>query len=555
MKKQRDSYWVDFIPKSWLLLSKGYNFSLFKCDLIAGITVGVVALPLAMAFAIASGLPPESGIYTAIIGGFLLSLFGGSRLQIGGPTGAFVVIIYDIVQRHGYNGLVVITLLAGLLLLLSAFLKLGNMMKYIPYPLVTGFTTGIAVIIFSSQVKDFLGLQISELPGDFIPKWGAIFSALPSFDLTTFSVALGTLGIIICVRRFFPVIPWGISAVVVSTFVCWAFKIPVETIASRFGEMPRALPSFQMPQISLLFPHIHTFLPDALTVAFLAGIEALLSAVVADGMAGTRHKPNCELLAQGIGNITSVLFGGIPATGAIARTVTNIKSGAKTPLSGMIHALTLLVILFAFAPLVSQIPLAALSAILVMIAWNMSELHKFCHLLKAPRGDIVTLLTTFLITVFVDLTLGVGLGMIIAAIFFVKEMKEFSVVSPSSVEIETEQATYRKGAPLGIEIYEMSGPFFFAIADSLKDLLINLEYPPKVFILDLGRVPFIDATGMHALREFHYNCKRTHTLLLLSGVKKTIGSKLHKFGVEQLIGKDHFLPTLDAALSRAKEYT
>ncbi len=554
MKKQAHSYWKDFIPASWLFLSKGYNFSLFKCDLIAGITVGLVALPLTMAFAIASGLPPESGLYTAIIAGFLLSLFGGGRLQIGGPSASFVVIIYDIIQRHSYEGLVVITLLASLILFAAAFLKFGNIMKYIPYPLVTGFMTGIAILIFSSQVKDFLGLQISNLPSDFVPKWIAIIAALPSFHAPTFCVALATLGIITAVKRFFPVIPWGITAVVLVTSICWAFNIPIETIASRFGKMPDTFPPFHMPNISLLFPHTHAFIPDALTVAFLAGIESLLTAVVSDGMAGTRHKANCELFAQGIGNMASVLFGGIPATGAIARTVTNIKAGGKTPLAGMIHALTVLIILIAMAPLVNHIPLAALSAILVMIAWNMSELKRFRHLLKAPTGDIATLLVTFLLTVFVDLTVGVGLGMIVAAIFFVKEMKEFSGVTSAQVEIETEEPAYKKGLLPGIEIYEMSGPFFFGIADSLKDVLANLEYPPKVFILRLSKVPFIDASGMHSLREFYYSCKQTNTLLLISGAKEKVTLKLQKFGIQHLIGKEHFLPTLQSALHEAKEH-
>lgn len=553
MKKTRSTFyfWHEFVPKSWDLLRK-YNWELFRHDLIAGVTVGIVALPLAMAFAIAAGLKPESGLYTAIIAGFLISLLSGSRFQIGGPTGAFVVIIYGIMQRNGYEGLVTVTLMAGIILLIAAFARLGTLIKYIPYPLITGFTTGIAVVIFSSQITDFFGLPILNPPADFIPKWQAIFSAFSTFDPITSAVSLGTLVIILLIRRFFPVLPWGIASVVLATLVTWGFQLPIETIMTRFGEIQRTLPLPSLAHFSISFSEWRVLIPDALTVAFLAGIESLLSAIVADGMAGTRHRSNCELMAQGIANIGSVIFGGIPATGAIARTATNIKTGAKTPLAGIIHAITLLIIILAFAPIVSQIPLAALSAVLVMVAWNMSEIDHFRHLFKAPVGDVAVLLITFLLTVFVNLTVAVEIGLILAAFLFMKRMGDLSgIISLSKLEKEPEEKLEKKQIPTGVEIYEINGPFFFGVADSLKDVLSNLELPPKVFILRLRHVPVIDASGMHALKEFYYKCKREKTVLLLSEIKPGLLKPLKKFGLLSLIGKDNIFAHFNKALHHA----
>ena len=550
----KSSYWNEFIPKSWSFLKKKYSLAFLKDDLIAGVTVGIVALPLAMAFAIASGVPPEKGIYTTIIAGFLISLLGGSRLQIGGPTGAFVIIIYGIIQRIGYEGLVVVTLLAGILLLIGAFSKLGSLIKYIPYPLITGFTTGIAVIIFSSQVKDFLGLQISQVPVDFIPKWIAILSSLSTLHLPTLAIAASTLTLIILIKRFLPIIPWGIVAVVVATLISWGFDLPIETISSRYGEIPRTLPLPSLPHFSFTFSEIHHMIPDALTIAFLAGIESLLSAMVADGMAGTRHRSNGELMAQGIANIGSVLFGGIPATGAIARTATNIKMGAKTPLAGMIHATTVLLIVLLFAPLVSLIPIAALAAILVMVAWNMSELSHFRHLFKAPIEDIAILLTTFLLTVFVDLTVGVTVGMVLALFLFMKKMASVTEKGRLTVadkwlsEREEELPFDRRKLPPHVEIYEITGPLFFGVADTLKNILPNLEFPPKVFILRLGKVPLIDASGMNALKEFHHMCLKDGTTLYLTEACPEVKKSLKKFG---LVDQIHLFPDLDSALKKA----
>ncbi len=551
--------WKEFTPKSWTLLREGYTLGLFKNDLIAGITVGIVALPLAMAFAIASGVSPEKGLYTAIIAGFLISLLGGSRCQIGGPTGAFVVIIYAIIQKSGYEGLAIVTLIAAAILLIAAFSRLGSLIKYIPYPLITGFTTGIAVIIFSSQVKDFCGLHIPQLPADFIPKWLAIFTALPTLDLTTFGLAAGTLAAILLIRRFIPILPWGITAVVLATLVSWIFHLPVDTIASRFGEIKRSFPLPAFPSFAGVNLDWRNLIPDAITIAFLAGIESLLSAVVADGMAGTRHRSNCELMAQGFANIGSIFFGGIPATGAIARTATNIKTGAKTPVAGMIHAITLLLIIFAFAPLVSQIPLAALAAVLMMVAWNMSELEHFIHLFKAPIGDRVVLMATFLLTVLVDLTTGVEVGMILAVFLFVKRMGDMpGVVSLAVFEQDLSdkddlKAMGQKKLPPHVEVYEITGPFFFGVADSLKNVLSNIEFPPKVFILRMRKVPIIDASGMSALREFYDKCHKDGTALFLCEVGDQLKAPLKKFGLIDLIGSDHIFSTIDQALAHTSK--
>ncbi|MBY0528880.1 MAG: sulfate permease [Rhabdochlamydiaceae bacterium] len=552
--------WYDFLPKSiFCCFLEKYTLKTFKADLWAGITVGIVALPLAMAFAIASGVAPEQGLFTAIVAGFLISLFGGSRVQIGGPTGAFVVIVYGIIQRQGYHGLVLATLMAALILILMGACRLGTLIKYIPYPLVTGFTTGIAVIIFSSQVKDLLGLHIDNLPADFLGKWQVMMAALPSWHPSTFCVGLGTLLGIIALRKYFPALPWGIFSIAGVTLVCWIFSVPVETVGDRFGEIPRVLPAPALPSFQLSVDLFRSLIPDAITIAFLAGIESLLSAVIADGMTGRRHKSNCELIAQGIGNLGSVFFGGIPATGAIARTATNIKTGAKTPVAGMIHSLVLFLLIFCFAPLVSQIPLTALAAVLVVIAWNMSEHDHFRHLLKAPLGDIAVLLSAFLLTVLVDITIAVEVGMILAAFVFMKRMSDMGNVAPlmkfvdesSGKDRQDPDAISNKCVPKDVEVYEVTGPFFFGVADSLKDILHGIEPPPKVFILRMRKVPVIDASGLHALEEFYEKCRRDKTVLVLSGVKGQPAKAMQKYGLDKLIGKENIHPHIDPALERA----
>jgi len=408
-----------FTPKLIVCLKEGYNRKTFLHDLIAGITVGVVAIPLAMAFAIASGVSPDRGLFTAVVAGFFISLLGGSRVQIGGPTGAFVVILYGIVQKHGFEGLAIATLLAGILLILMGLFRFGGAIKFIPHPVITGFTSGIAVIIFSSQIKDLFGLNIAKLPSEFIDKWLAIINNFSSLNL--YATLIGGLSLLtlILMRRFVPKVPSPIFIVIGAALASYAYNMPIETIGSKFGELPHSLPYPSLPAISL--EKIRVLLPDAITIAFLGAIEALLSAVVADGMAGSNHKSNMELVGQGIANIASVIFGGFAATGAIARTATNVKSGAKTPIAGIIHALTILLCMWFFAGLASHIPLAALASILVITAWNMSEIDKFIHILKHKHSDIGVLLITFFLTILVDLTTAVMVGVIISTLPLVKK--------------------------------------------------------------------------------------------------------------------------------------
>jgi SulP family sulfate permease len=542
--------WKEFVPKSILCFRRGYSFKALKSDLWAGLTVGIVALPLAMAFAIASGVGPERGLYTAIVAGFLIALLGGSRVQIGGPAGVFVVIVYGIVQRVGYEGLAVVTLMAAVLLILMGVSRLGTWIKYVPYPLTVGFTSGIALILFSSQMKDFFGLKMQTVPVDFLSKWHAYIQAFPSWDMLTFGVGAFSLALILLTRRFFPKLPWGIVAIVPPTLICFLFHLPVETIYTRFGEMPRFLPVPSLPHFSMSWPAIQSLIPDAITIALVAGIESLLSAVVSDGMTGGRHKSNCELVAQGVANVGSVLFGGIPATGAIARTAMNVKTGAKTPMAGMIHAVTLLLFILVFAPAVGHIPLAVLSSVLIMVAWNMSEIAHFRRLLRAPLGDVAVLLTAFFLTVLVGLIAAVEVGMILAAFLFMKRMSDRSnvVVTP-----EDPEALYKKQVPEGAKIYEIHGPLFFGVAGHVKDLLHDMECTPKVFILRLRKVPILDASGLHALSELHVRCSRDSSILILAGFEGQPKKSLKKFGLEALIGPENIFPHLDPALHRARD--
>lgn len=550
----------EFIPKSVLLLKSGYSATTFRKDLLAGITVGIIALPLAMAFAISSGVTPDRGLFTAIVAGFLISALGGSRAQIGGPTGAFVVIVYDIIQRTGYEGLALSTLIAAGILVLLGIFRLGSWIKYVPHPLVIGFTTGIALIIFSAQMKDFFGLTMGAPPTGFIEKWIVYAAAFPTLHFPTFFLGAGTLALILCIRLFIPRVPWGIGAIVVATIVSVGFHLDVATIQSKFGEIPRSLPMPCLPSLYVPLDRLNEVFIDAITIALLAAIESLLSAVIADGMMGTRHKSNCELVGQGIANFASILFGGIPATGAIARTAANIKTGAQTPVAGMIHAITVFLIMLCLAPWVSKIPLAALAAVLIMIAWNMSELPHFIRLFKAQVGDVAILLTAFLLTVFVDITVAVLFGMILASFLFMKRMSEYSKTAslthlfkePSEfAEKYDPDALIHKSVPPNVEVYELQGPFFFAVADILKDLLANLKKPPKVFILRMRHVPLIDASGMHALKEFYHKCKHTRTVLLLSGVKGQAAKDLEAFGLTDLIGKENIFSHIDEALEKS----
>ena len=514
----------DFIPKSILCFREGYSREYFYNDLFAGISVGVIALPLALAFAIASGVSPEKGLFTAIIAGFLISLFGGSRVQIGGPTGAFVVIVYAIIQKHGYDGLALATLIAAFMMILMGLARFGVLLKFIPYPVTTGFTTGIAFVIIFSQIKDFFGLEAEKVPPEFLDKCNLYCEIAHTWNVWALSVALCTTVLIFTLRHYRSRWPVVIIAIALTTAMTYFFSLPIETIESKFGEIPRILPTPSLPYFSYdLFKKVF---PDAITIALLGSIESLLSAVVADGMIGTRHKSNGELIAQGLANIGSIIFGGIPATGAIARTSANIRMGAKTPMAGMIHAITLLLLMLFLAPLAGKIPLAALAGVLIFVAWNMSELPHFLEILKGHKGDAIILLITFFLTVLIDLTVAVQVGVVLAAMVFLKRMTDKTTVEicQSLIKENNNEAPdindndaeilLRKDIPSDVAVFEIRGPFFYSVADLLDEALLRLGYAPRIFILRINRTPLIDATGLHALKQFGLKCKKKASLLL-----------------------------------------
>ncbi len=520
----------------------------------------MISLPLAMAFAIASGVEPARGLYTAIIAGFLISLLGGSRVQIGGPTGAFVVIIYDIIQRTGYQGLAVSSLIAAFLLIFFGLFRLGSWIKYIPHPLITGFTTGIAVLIFSSQIKDFFGLDMGPIPSQFIQKWTAYFQAFNSINPFAFAVSSGTLIIILLLRRFTPAIPWGIGALAVATFVTFLFEWPIETVQSRFGILPHTLPIPSLPYFSIPLTQMKEVIVDAISIAFLGGIESLLSAVIGDRIVGGKHKSNCELIAQGIGNFSAILFGGIPATGAIARTAVNAKTGAKTPLAGMIHAATLLFMMYSFSSVVGQIPLAALASVLIFIAWNMSEVEHLSQIIKAPLGDNMILLTALLLTVFVDITAAIFLGMFIACLSFIRQMSHHKKIESLKHLLTSHNPFSKENASAEIiesiqgstKIYEIRGPFFFGTATLLQGLLQKTA-PQKTCILRMLFISMIDASGLHALKEFLQECKKQNVDIKLVEAPHKVKETLQKFGIFAQLGKENYFNTLQEALSNTKD--
>jgi len=549
-----------FVPKSVTTL-KSYSRSQFTSDLTAGVIVGVVALPLAIAFAIASGVTPDRGLYTAIIAGFLISALGGSRVQIGGPTGAFVVIVYGIVQQYGIDGLVVATIMAGVILVILGIAKLGAAIKFIPHSVVVGFTSGIAVIIFSSQVKDFFGLRMGDVPAEFIPKWRAFASNLDSINAQALSVSLVALLIMILWPRVSRRIPGPFVALIATTLAVRFLDIPVETIGTRFGAISASLPNPIVPHVSLA--QIIALVGPAFTIALLAAVESLLSAVVADGMIGGRHRSNMELIAQGVANIVAPIFGGMPATGAIARTATNVKNGGRTPVAGIVHALTLLLITLFFGKWAALIPLATLAAILVVVSYHMSEWRTFRSELTAPKSDVAVLLTTFALTVLVDLTVAIEVGMVLAAFLFMRRMAEVTDVSIVTRELadggengeeEDPNAVRRREVPPGVEVFEISGPFFFGAAEQFKDTLNQVAGKPKVLIIRMRDVPAIDSTGLHALHELSRRCKRDGTLLLLSDVHAQPMFALVRSDILTEIGEENLFGNLDHALDRARQY-
>jgi sulfate permease, SulP family len=541
-------------PKLITTLREGYGPSTFRADAVAGLTVAIVALPLAMALGIASGASPDTGLVTAVIAGFLISALGGSRVQIGGPTGAFVVVIFNVIAQHGYDGLLVATLMAGLILISAGVFRLGRLIKFIPHPVVTGFTAGIAVIIASSQVKDFLGLSMAEVPPEFLPKWQAYFGALQSTSWATLGVGLGALAIIVVLRKLAPKWPGFLIAVVASSIAVVLLKLPVDTIGSRFPDIPAGLPMPTLPEISLA--KINAVLPSAFTIAFLAGIEALLSAVVADGMVGTRHRSDQELIGQGVANLGSALFGGLPATGAIARTATNIRSGAKTPIAGILHAVFLLLFMLFASEWMAFIPMAALAAILFMVVWGMSEYERFIVLLRMPNSDRVILLLTFGLTVLVDLTMAIGVGFTLASLLFMARMAEMVEVDSSGTkdtELDSEDIHQRDTLPKGVEVFRIIGPFFFGVAGELLDTLRRVGQSPTVIILRMRLVPLLDASGAQALAEFVEQAHIASAKVILSGVQPQPREMLTRIGLSDNDQGLFFEATYGDALTLAEK--
>ncbi len=541
-----------FQPKLLTVLREGYTLDDLRHDLVAGLTVAVVALPLAMALAIASGTEPEKGLHTAIVAGFLISALGGSRVQIGGPTAAFIPVVFMVIQKFGYGGLILCTLLAGLILIAAGLLRLGTLMRYMPQPVITGFTAGIAVSIVLSQVKDLFGLKMGAVPAEFFQRLAAFAQHIGSFSWA--ALALAALGLIVIfgLRRWKPTWPGFLIALLLCTLLSFGFALPAETIATRFGSIPAQLPIFDFPHIP--FERTLELLPSSFTIAFLAGVESLLSAVVADGMTGRRHRSNTELIAQGAANCGSALFGGLPATGAIARTATNIRAGARSPFAGIFHAGFLLVFMLLLAPLMRYVPLAALAAVLLVVAWNMAEIENFRHLLHGPVGDRVVLLLTFALTVMFDLTVAIEVGVVLAALLFMHRMStvvemESSVVAPDDDEGQ------RARLPPGTEAYRIAGPLFFAVANRLDAALDAYAQPPKVFILRLRLVPMIDASGVTAIRQLVERCTRKGTQVILSGLQPQPREVLAQMGVTPDEGRLHFVADYDAAVALAARLT
>ncbi|HMU83316.1 MAG TPA: sulfate permease [Leptospiraceae bacterium] len=543
-------------PKLFTLLREMTPAQLLS-DLTAGVIVGVVALPLAIAFAIASGVSPERGLYTAIIGGFIISFLGGSRVQIGGPTGAFVVIVYAIVEHYGYPGLAAATLMAGVILIIMGLARFGSAIKFIPHPVIVGFTSGIAVIIFSAQIRDVLGLSVEKVPADFIEKWVEYVRHISSINVHAAAISGGCLLVLILWPLLTKRIPASLVALVGSTAIVYFLNLPVETIGSRFGSIPSTLPAPSLPEIS--FQNVRNLIQPAFTIAMLGGIEALLSAVVADGMIGSKHRSNMELVANGVANVLSPLFGGIPATGAIARTATNIKNGARTPVAGIIHAITLLLIMLLLAPLARLIPMACLGAILIVVAYNMSEWRTFVALLKTPKSDVIVLLITFGLTVIVDLTVAIEVGLVLAAFLFMNRMAHVTNIAQFEKEFEDSDdlddplSIHKRQVPDDVRVFEINGPFFFGAAYKFEEALQVMDRYPRVIIIRMRNVPAIDSTGMHVLKQVHRQAQSRGTQMVLSGVHTQPLFAMEKAGMLTLFGEDNIFGNIDDALNRARE--
>jgi sulfate permease, SulP family len=531
------TFWDLFTPKLVTVLNERYGFADFRADLVAGLTVAIVAVPLSMAIAIASGVTPDRGLYTAIVGGFFVSLLGGSRFQIGGPAGAFIVLVAATVAAHGLDGLLLATMLSGVILLGIGFLRLGTFIKFIPYPVTVGFTAGIATIIFASQIKDLLGLHLNGAePGELLPKLKALGAALPTLSEPAFAIALLSIATILGIRHFKSHWPSLLIAVVIASFVTWVFGLPIETIGTRFGGIPHGLPMPQLPPVSL--DKVMEVLPAAISFALLGSIESLLSAVVADSMTGRRHRSNCELVAQGTANIASALFGGICVTGTIARTATNIRSGAHGPLAGMLHALFVLLFMVVAAPLAAFIPLSALAGLLAVVAWNMAERHAFARLLRASRGDALVLLATFLLTIFRDLATGIVVGFSLAALLFLHRMAQAVEIEsghPGADEDDDPETPYDASVATDrdVIVYRISGAFFFGSAATVAAVLDSIAEYPKALVIDVSAVPMLDSTGAAAIEGFVRKARRHGVAIYLTGAHGHVRRVLRTHGVRR----------------------
>lgn len=541
---------------------KTYDKKTFMSDLMAGIIVGIVALPLAIAFGIASGLTPEKGIITAIVAGLVISLFGGSKVQIGGPTGAFIIIIYGIIQKYGFEGLTIATLMAGFFLVLFGLLRLGTIIKYIPYPIVVGFTSGIAVTIFTTQIKDLFGLTLPSNPSDFIEKWGVYLQNFNTIDPWCALIGVASVVVIAVTPRFSKKIPGSLIAIILMTIVALLLKnfagvLSIETIGDRFS-ISNELPAAQVPDMN--WETIKSLVSPAITIAILGAIESLLSATVADGVIGDHHDSNTELVAQGLANIASPLFGGIPATGAIARTMTNINNGGKTPVAGIIHAVVLLLIFLFLMPLAKYIPMACLAGVLVVVSYGMCGWRSFLELMKNPKSDVTVLLITFFLTIIFDLTIAIEVGLIIACLLFMKRMSETTDVKAITEEIDLNQdAEFSTGnldhliIPQGVEVYEINGPYFFGAGNKFEEIMASFGDRPKVRIIRMRKVPFVDSTGIHNLTNLCEMSKKEGIQIVLSGVREKVNGQLEHAGFYHLIGEENICSHINLALKRANE--
>ena len=549
-----------FSPKLWYTI-KHYNKEQFYADAMAGVIVGIVALPLAIAFGISSGVTPEKGLITAVIGGFIISFFGGSRVQIGGPTGAFIVIVYGIVQEFGVAGLAIATVIAGVMLVVMGLLKLGTIIKFIPYPVIVGFTSGIALTIFATQIKDLFGMQIEKVPADFLHKWLVYSQHLDSISYWSLGVGVISIAIIQLTPKFSKKIPGSLIAIVLVTLVVYVLKhyfgvTGIETIGDRFT-INSSLPSAQA--ISIDYHAVRTLLPVAFTIAILGAIESLLSATVADGVIGSKHNSNTELIAQGIANIVAPIFGGIPATGAIARTMTNINNGGRTPIAGIIHAIVLLLIMLFLGSLTKHIPMACLAGVLVIVSYNMSEWRTFKSILKTPKSDVAVLICTFLLTVIFDLTIAIEAGLLLAVLLFLRRISETTSISIFKSEVNEadydDDGTEREKLqlPQGIEVYEIEGPFFFGVANKFEEVMKQVGDKPKIRIIRMRKVPFIDSTGVHNLENLIKQSQNDNVQVLLSGVNEKVHAVLENTGLEAMIGQKNICSNIYLALERARE--